>query len=202
MKYFKYGKKEIEHLSGVDKKLGAFIKKTGKLKREISGDIFASLIDSIVSQQISGKAAVTVGERLTKLAGGAITPQSIHKLKQSQIQACGMSNKKAEWIKSAANKVVNNEIDLEAVADMQEDAAMELLCTLDGVGVWTAEMLLIFSLGRKNVMSFSDLAIRRGLMNLYGLDKIGKKDFEEYKKRFSPYGTVASFYIWEASAAD
>jgi DNA-3-methyladenine glycosylase II len=82
---------------------------------------------------------------------------------------------------------------------MEDQEVADTLVTLNGIGPWTAEMIMIFSMGRKDIMSYGDLAIRRGLMLLYGHEEISKDLFRDYQKKFSPYGTLASLYLWEIS---
>ena len=86
------------------------------------------------------------------------------------------------------------------LSSLRDEVIIKQLASLHGVGVWSAEMLLIFSLGRSDVVSYGDLAIRRGMMKLYGLKELSQETFVRYKKRYSPYGSVASLYLWEVSA--
>lgn len=195
---FKYGQTEIEYLKSKDKKLGAAIDRIGIIEREITPDPFTALISSIVGQQISSKAADTVWRRLCELLG-CITPQTIANADLSQIQGCGMSNRKAEYIKGIADAAISGEVDFATLHTLTDEEIIKKLSALHGVGVWTAEMLLIFSLSRPDVVSFKDLAIRRGMMNLYGLKELPKEKFERYRKRYSPYGSVASLYLWALS---
>ena len=92
------------------------------------------------------------------------------------------------------------DIDFSRFHEMPDDEIIEELSSLHGIGVWTAEMFLIFSLRRPDVVSWGDLAIRRGMMNLYGLRKLTKVQFERYRKKYSPYGSIASLYLWALSA--
>ncbi|MDR3564557.1 MAG: DNA-3-methyladenine glycosylase 2 family protein [Negativicutes bacterium] len=195
MPYFEYGQKEIDYLKKKDKKLGAAIERIGFIEREIKPDVFLALVDSIISQQISTKAADTVLERLCNLIGD-ITPENIAVAEIEQIQQCGMTMKKAGYIKSFAETVSARTLNLEELRVLSDTEVIKKLVELDGVGVWTAEMLLLFSLCRPDVVSYGDLAIRRGMMNLYGLKELPKAKFERYKKRYSPYGSVASLYLW------
>ncbi|MCK9444739.1 MAG: DNA-3-methyladenine glycosylase 2 family protein, partial [Tissierellaceae bacterium] len=165
---------------------------------EIETDIFVALISSIVSQQISIKAAATVYNRLLDLAGG-ITGEKISKLKSEDIQKCGMTLRKAEYIKGIAAASLDGTIDLDGLHRLPDEWVIKELTKLKGVGEWTAEMLLIHSLQRPNVLSYKDLGIRRGMMRLYGLEEISKADFEIYRKRYHPHNTVASIYLWELS---
>lgn len=199
MHIFKYGLKEIEYLKKKDKKLSAAIDSIGIIEREIIPDTFIALISSIISQQISNKAYNTVWNRLLLLVC-SITPENISKTDITKIQACGMSNRKAEYIKGIAEAAISGEVDFNKLHTMTDEEIIKKLSSLRGVGQWTAEMLLIFSLNRLDVVSYKDLAIRRGMMKLYGLKELKKEKFEIYKKRYSPYGSVASLYLWALSA--
>jgi len=198
MQIFEYGQKEIGYLKSKDKKLGAAIDRIGMIKRRITPDPFTALVSSVISQQISGKAADTVWNRLISLIGD-ITPGSIAQTELSEIQGCGISVRKAEYIKGIAGAAISGEVDFATLHTLTDQEIIKKLSSLRGVGVWTAEMLLIFSLCRPDVVSYKDLAICRGMMNLYGLKELPKKKFERYIKRYSPYGSVASLYLWALS---
>lgn len=198
MNYFVYGNKEIEYLKKKDKRLGAAIDKIGMIKREVEPDPFSALISSIVSQQISSKAAITVNSRLVELVS-EISAENIYRTNIDDIQKCGMSVRKATYIKGIADAAITKQVDFDNLHNLSNDDLMEKLTSLYGVGIWTAEMLMIFCLGRMDVLSYNDLAIRRGMMNLYNLKELTKVDFEKYRKRYSPYGSVASLYLWELS---
>jgi len=198
MEQFKYGQVEIEHLKRRDKKLGVAIDRIGAIEREVTPDLFTALVKSIVAQQISTRAADTVWGRLcAQLAD--ITPESIAAAGVSEIQKCGLSMRKAGYIKGLGNAAICGELDLVGLGVLSDDEIVKKLLSLRGLGVWTAEMIMIFSLCRPDVVSWGDLAIRRGMMNLYGLKKLSKEQFERYRKRYSPYGSVASLYLWALS---
>ena len=196
-KYFEYGEIELNHLRKKDKKLGAVIDHIGIIKREVNLDLFSALVESIIGQQISSKAADTVCRRLDELCGMDVGRLSV--LNVAEVQSCGMSMRKAEYVKGVADAVVSKALDLEAFPTMSDEEIIKTLSAIRGVGVWTAEMLLIFSLMRPNVVSYGDLAIRRGMMRLYNLKELPKDRFERYAKRYSPYGSVASLYLWHIS---
>lgn len=195
--YFAYGETEINHLRKKDKKLGAVIDRVGLIKRPVNPDVFSSLARSVVSQQISSKAANTVCLKLHELCG--MVAERLAALTIVEIQSCGMSMRKAEYIKGIADAAVSKAIDFEALSGMSDSDVIRTLTALKGIGVWTVEMLLIFSLMRPNVISYGDLAIRRGMMRLYNLDELPKDHFERYARRYSPYGSVASLYLWHIS---
>ena len=196
-KYFEYGETELAHLRKRDKKLGAVIDRIGIIRREVNPDLFSSLVESVVGQQISNKAAATVCRRLNELCD--MDARKLYDLPVEEIQACGMSMVKAGYIKNIAEAAVNKAIDFDTLPEKTDDEIIRALTAIKGVGVWTAEMLLIFSLMRPNVVSYGDLAIRRGMMNLYGLKDLPKEKFQRYAKRYTPYGSVASLYLWELS---
>lgn len=198
MQIFEYGSNEITHLKRQDKKLAAAIDSIGMIQREITPDPFTALVSSIVSQQISKKAAETVWNRLSVLVG-RITPENIVRVSLTDIQSCGMSIRKAGYVQEFANAAISGVVNLDKLHTLSDEEIIKKLSSLHGVGVWTAEMLLIFSLCRPDVVSYGDLAIRRGMMNLYGLKVLTKEKFDRYRKRYSPYGSVASLYIWELS---
>lgn len=195
---FLYGQKEIEHLQKRDKRLGRAIERIGHIEREVTPDLFTALITSIVSQQISAKAADTVIARLLSFLG-CITPQRVASASSEAIQQCGMSMRKAQYIHSCAASVLRGDIDLESLHSLDDAAVIAHLSSLKGIGVWTAEMLLIFSMQRGDVVSWGDAAIRRGMMRLYGLPALTKAQFEACRKRYSPYGSTAALYLWELS---
>jgi len=198
MDIFKYGQKEIEYLKKKDKKLGEAIEKIGMIERRIIPEPFTALVSIIVGQQISSKAAETVWNRLCNLLGN-ITPESIAKASLSDIQGCGMTLKKAGYIKGIADAAIFGEVNFNTLHTLSDNEIIKKLTSLNGVGVWTAEMVLIFSLCRSDVVSYGDLAIRRGMMKLYGLNELTKDKFNRYRKRYSPYGSIASLYLWALS---
>lgn len=198
MPIFQYGLKEIEHLKGKDPELGQAIDKIGMIKRELTPDPFIALISSIVSQQISKKAAATVWNRLNQ-ALGRVSPENIVMTDLAEIQGCGMSLRKASYIKGIAEAAITGQVEFDKLQLLEDEEIIKKLSALPGVGIWTVEMLLIFSLCRPDVVSYNDLAIRRGMMNLYQLKELSKETFKEYRKNYSPYGTVASLYLWALS---
>ena len=165
------------------------------------GDLFAAVVHHIIGQQISSAAQATVWARLQETLG-AITPASVNAATLEQLQSCGTTFKKAGYIKGFAEKVESGEFDLDAVAHMSDAEAIAALSSLSGIGEWTAEMLLLFCLGRPDILSFGDLAIHRGMRMVYHHRKVTRQMFEKYRRRYSPYGSVASLYLWAVSHMD
>ena len=192
---FSYGLSELAHLKDRDPGLGAVIDRIGWIEREVTPDLFTALIHSLAAQQISNAAAATVRRRLSRLLG-EFTPQRVAQTPLAELQACGLSSRKAAWIQGLGQHVVSGALDLSALPALPDAEVIRLLSAVPGVGVWTAEMLLIFALARPDVVSWGDRAIRRGLQRLYGLETLNRAQFAQYRERYRPYGTVASFYLW------
>ena len=195
---FHYDEEAIRYLKAKDPILADIIDRIGPIERPIEADLFSALINNIVGQQISMKAQETVWKRMIA-AFGAVTPKNLCRVSIEEIQQCGLSTRKATYIREAAEKVISGECDLEALKDMSDEEVIAELSQLRGIGKWTAEMLLIFSMGRQDVLSWDDLAIHRGLRMVYHHRKITKPLFQKYKRRYAPYGSVASLYLWEVS---
>lgn len=193
--YFSYGEAELAYLRKKDKRLCEVIDKVGMIERMVDADLFSSVVHHIVGQQISSKAQATIWQRLQD-ALDEINAQSILDAGVPKLQGFGMTFRKAEYITDFARKVESGEFDLAAVEAMPDAEAIRALSGLKGIGVWTAEMILLFCLQRKDVFSFDDLAIKRGLRMVYHHRAITRQLFEKYRRRFSPYGSVASIYLW------
>jgi len=201
-RYFEYGDCEVEYLKSRDKKLAEAIEAVGHVYREMEGeDLFAGVVHHIVAQQISTAAQMTVWARL-QVSLGQVTPAAVSAATVEELQACGMTFKKAECIKGFGDKVATGAFDIDAVEHMSDAEAITALSSLDGVGTWTAEMLLLFNLGRPDILSFGDLGIHRGMRMVYHHRKVTRQMFERYRRRYSPYGSVASLYLWAISHMD
>lgn len=194
-KYFAYGDEEISYLKGKDKNMADAITKIGMIKREVRPDIFPSLIRSIVGQQISTKAQLTIVNRIENGLTN-ITPENILSCSDEILQSYGLSFRKVSYMKNLAEHVHSHKLDLESFKHKEDKEVIAELTELKGIGVWTAEMLMIHSLERPDVFSYGDLAIIRGLRLLHSHRSISKDKFEFYRRRYSPYCTVASFYLW------
>lgn len=196
--YFEYGQNEIEYLKSKDKRLAEVIDKIGMIERQVDSDLFSSVVHHIVGQQISTKAQETIWQRITDTLG-TVNADTIINTGADKLQSLGMSFRKAEYITDFANKVKSGEFDIEKVRHMSDKEAIKKLSSLKGIGVWTAEMILLFCMQRPNVLSFDDLAIQRGMRMVYHHRKIDRKLFEKYRRRLSPYCSVASLYFWAVS---
>ena len=195
MPFFEYGTAETDYLSQKDPVLGQAIKQIGPIERKVTPDLFEALANAIVGQQISTKAQTTIWNRI-KAAYPHFTPEQAASMAAEDLQSFGISLRKASYIKDAADKILSGEFDLAALKHKINDQVCRELSTLRGIGVWTAEMLLLLSMQRPDVLSYGDLAIQRGLRMLYRHRTITPKLFHKYRRRYSPYGSVASLYLW------
>ena len=193
--FFQYGETEIAYLKQVDKRMAEVIDRIGKVERRVIPDLFAALVHSIVGQQISTKAHETIWRRMEN-ALGQVTPEAIDRLSVEELQGFGITFKKAAYIRNATQQVLDGTLDIQSLYMMNDNEVCTRLSELDGIGVWSAEMLMLFSMQRPDILSFGDLAIQRGLRMVYHHRKITRELFEKYRRRFSPYNSVASLYLW------
>ena len=194
---FEYGAEEVDHLRSRDPKLGEVIDRVGHIYRPVIPDLFEALIHAVVAQQISSRALATIWGRMHERFA-PLTPGRLAGLAPEDVQRCGMTLRKAGYIVDIASRVASGTLDLDParIARLSDEEVCAELVELPGIGTWTAEMLLTFSLQRPNVMSYGDLAILRGLRMVYHHRVITPELFARYKRRYSPYATTASLYLW------
>ncbi len=196
MAIFHYNEQHTELLTQRDVRLGAFISRKGHIERTVFDDLFSGLCYNIVNQQLSMKACDTLWCKLNAELH-EITPKNC--LDSARLKACGLSKSKADCIAECARRFISEEISAETLKCMTDEQVTATLTSIKGIGAWTAEMTLIFCLGRMDVLSLSDFGIRKGLSLLHDIDIKDIKEMKKYKKLYSPYGTIASFYLWEAA---
>ena len=197
-KFFAYGRKEVEYFAAADPVLGSAIVRLGRVEREVIPDLFAAMIYAIVGQLVSVRSAKTVWGRMQQNIGD-ITPENLSCVSDDAIQHCGMTMKKAVTISAVSKNIAQRRICLEDLWDLPDQEVIGHLTAIKGIGLWTAQMLLINCMERPDVVSWGDIAIRRGMEKLYGFPKLTKGQFEMCKNRYSPYGSVASIYLWKIS---
>lgn len=197
--YFIYGTNELEYLKMKDKRLGAVIDKVGMIERTIIPDLFSSLVYSIIGQQISTKAHKAIWLKMQE-KWGKITPALIESLSVEELQSIGTTFRKVDYIKSIAHQVFTNEFNIEELYGMNDTDICKRLSSLKGIGVWTAEMMMLFSMQRPNILSYGDLAILRGMRMVYHHRNITPELFNKYKRRLSPYCSIASLYFWTVAS--
>lgn len=196
--YFEYGETELSYLRRKDKRLGEVIDRIGHIDRLVDTDLFSSVVHHIIGQQISTKAQATIWQRLQD-ALGEVNAETILLAGEPKLQSMGIPFRKAEYITDFAEKVHSGAFDLKGIWQMSDEDAIRELSTLKGIGTWTAEMILLFCMQRPDIFSYDDLAIQRGLRMIYHHRSIDRRLFEKYRRRFHPYCSVASLYLWAAA---
>jgi DNA-3-methyladenine glycosylase II len=190
----------LRTLSRADPTLGSAIKILGPctLKRG-RGSPYEALLSAIVHQQIHGNAAAAILGRFKALQGGRYpTPQELLDVPEATLRACGLSASKQMAMRDVAAKAIDGTVaDRRTLRRLTDDAIIERLVTVRGVGRWTAEMLLMFTLNRPDILPVDDFGVREGFKLLYGLQEQPKpRVLAEYGQRWAPYRTTASWYLW------
>jgi 3-methyladenine DNA glycosylase/8-oxoguanine DNA glycosylase len=194
----------IEHLSASDATLADVIADIGPFRMELdqAGTIFAALAKAIVYQQLTGKAAATIFARLLAVFPNtpeSPTPEQLLSASDEQLRGAGLSRSKLLSLRDLARKSANDELPgLPEIHHMADEAIIERLTEVRGIGRWTAEMLLIFRLGRPDVLPADDYGVRKGFALAYARELPSRKELEIYGLRWKPYRSVASWYLWRA----
>ena len=189
--------KEAEEFLLKDKYIGPLIEKHGhcKIKPRDHVDYFQGLVGEIIGQQLSGRVADIIYERLKKKIKGRLTPGKILSLSDDELRNCGMAWAKVKSIKDLAQRVKDKKLHIRKLNDLSDEEVMRELVAVKGIGRWTAEMFLMFSLGRPDIFPDDDLGIRKGFEKVAGKKLEGEK-LAEFSICWKPYRTVASWYIW------
>jgi DNA-3-methyladenine glycosylase II len=193
-------RKALNHLKKSDPVIAGIIQRVGAYAIEYREPVFQTLVRSIVYQQLSGKAASTIFNRLKDAArADPITAESILKLRPARMRKLGVSPQKMTYIRELARLTRTGEVDFERCLALEDAAVVEHLTRVKGVGVWTAHMFLIFALRRHDVLPTGDLGIRAAMKKAYGLAELPKpEEMERIAAAWRPYCSVASWYLWRS----
>jgi DNA-3-methyladenine glycosylase II len=192
-------RKAIFHLKKSDPVMRAIIERVGPYRMEFGEPTFHSLAESILYQQLNGKAAETIFKRFTDAAGTPLTPEGILKLTEQEMRAVGLSKQKTSYLRDLAAKTQSGLLNFEKLLDMEEAEVIEHLTQVKGVGVWTAHMFLMFTMRRPDVLPTGDYGIQMAIKKHYRKRKLPKpKDMEKIAKAWSPYRSIACWYLWRS----
>ena len=192
-------RKAILHLKKSDPVLRSIIESIGACRMEFGPPEFASLAESIVYQQLHGKAAATIFKRFAAAAGVPLTPAGILKLSDEQLRAVGLSKQKSSYMKDLAIKTRDGLLDFSKLPGMPDQEVIKHLTQVKGIGVWTAHMFLIFTLKREDVLPTGDYGVQAAMKKHYRKRKMPKpKDMEKIARAWSPYRSVACWYLWRS----
>lgn len=179
--------------------MAAIIEQCGPFTMSYREPGFSTLVRSIVYQQLSGKAAATILKRFIDACGGELTPDAILKLRTAKMRACGFSQQKLNYIRDLAKLTRAGKVDFDAMPTMTDNEVIAALTQVKGVGVWTAHMFLMFALKRENVLPVGDLGIQNAIKRAYRKrKKVLPKTVELLGKKWHPYCSVASWYLWRS----
>jgi len=179
------------------------IDRVGPFEPSHEADLWWSLVDAIISQQLSVKAAATIAGRVEALGGGARpTPEALLALPDETLRACGLSRAKTVYVKDLAAKWLDNTLEPSRLPALSDDEVIEHLVRVKGIGRWTAEMFLIFTLRRPDVLPVDDLGLRVAVQRAYGLaDRPGRAELERIGEPWRPYRSAATLYLWRSLKA-
>ena len=193
-------RKAILHLKKSDPVMRAIIERVGAYKIEHSEPTFATLVRSIVGQQLSGRvAAVILGRLVAMLPDGRVTPDAILKLRPTRMRKAGLSKQKTLYIRELARKTKKGEVKFETLPGLADPDVIEHLTQVKGIGVWTAHMFLIFALKRPDILATGDLGVRAAIRKAYQLAELpAPAQIEELAAAWRPYSSVAMWYLWRS----
>ncbi len=196
----------VRFLKRVDPTLGDWIARVGpcSLEADANGTHFDHLVSSVIYQQLSGKAASTIHDRYRALFGrGGHEPERLLALTDEQLRAAGLSRAKAASIRDLATRIVEGQLPLHALDRMADEEVVTYLSAVRGIGRWTAQMVLMFRLGRPDVVAERDLGIQKGIRKIYGLRTLPKPErVLKISAAWAPHRTIASWYCWRVLELD
>ncbi len=189
----------VRHLKKSDPILRAVIERVGPYRMEKEIPRFHTLARAIIYQQLHGKAAATICQRLMHLAGNPLTPEGILKLSDEQMRGVGLSKQKMSYLRDLAQKTHSGTVQFMRLRELPDEEVIEHLTQVKGIGVWTAHMFLMFALQRPNVLPTGDLGIQSAMRKHYNKRKLPKpKQMEKIAKCWEPYRSVACWYLWRS----
>ena len=191
-----------KHLKRNDRVMKRLIPRFGEARLQSRGDAFTTLSRSVVGQQISVKAAQSVWTRFAALAspeGGPLVPQAVTDLEVPALRGAGLSARKAEYLLDLASHFAGGQLHVSQWADMADEAIIEELVAIRGIGRWTAEMFLIFHLMRPDVLPLDDLGLIKGIsLNYFSGEAVSRAEAREVAEAWAPYRSVATWYLWRS----
>jgi len=195
----KYWNKAKSYLSKKDKVMKVLIKRFRDKTLTTRKDVFFSLCKSIIGQQISVAAANSVFVKFNKACRGRINPKMIKKISTQKLKKCGLSRQKVRGIKELSLRFLSKSFNPNLIKNMNDEDAIIYLSSLRQIGRWSAEMILIFTFNRENIWPVQDIGLLRAISNNYKKKYLPPRNFvEKLKKKFSPYCSVATWYLWRS----
>ena len=192
-------RKAINHLKKSDPVLAAIIERVGAFRMEYGEPTFHSLAEAILYQQLNGRAAVTIFNRFTAVAGNPLSPEGILKLTDDQMRGVGLSKQKTAYLRDLAEKTTAGLLDFSRLPQLPEEDVIAQLTQVKGVGEWTAHMFLMFTLRRPDILPTGDYGVQAAIKKHYRKRKWPKPAvMEKVAKPWSPYRSIACWYLWKS----
>ena len=187
----------VKHISREDPKLRLLVRKHGLIEFAVESDQFESLVGSILSQQLNGAAAKSIFNKLSDICSQPISAEKLYNMRPSRLRRIGVSPQKIDYLKNLTARVVNGQLDLDGLKHLPDDEIMRILDDVRGIGPWTAQMFLLFTLGRTDVLPVGDLGIQVSIRKVYSLRKNpDAKTIMRIARKWHPYCSVAALYLW------
>lgn len=182
-----------------DRKLAKVIDRIGEFNLSLTKNPYESLVEAIITQQLSAKAADSISTKFRAIYGKFPKPSDVMETSDAKLRKAGLSYMKVSYIKNLSKKVESKEIRLSYMKNLSDEEIIVQLTQVKGIGRWTAEMFLIFSLGRLDVLPVGDLGLRKGIKNLYSLEELPEKEqIERIAEKWRPYRSMATWYLWRS----
>jgi DNA-3-methyladenine glycosylase II len=193
------GKEALEHLAVADARLAAIIRSVGEYEIKLRRDPFQSLVEAIIYQQLAGGAADAIYGRFVKIYGRFPRPAQLLATRDARLRTAGLSARKIEYLKDLALRVSDGRLELGLLRKMPDEQVIEQLDQVKGIGRWTAEMFLIFCLGRADVLPVGDLGLRKAMQKAYSLAELpSPESMRKIAQPWKPYCSVATWYLWKS----
>jgi DNA-3-methyladenine glycosylase II len=187
-----------DHVRASDPVLGKVLETQGVFEFKVEGDLFEALVESILSQQLASASANSIIRKVRAIyPDGKLEAKAVYKTPVRKLRSAGVSPQKITYLKDLSKRVSKGAIDLESLRSLDDEQIIQILDEVRGIGPWTVHMLLIFTLGRTDVLPVDDLGVRKGVQEVYSLKEMPKKvKMEKLGENWHPYRTVASLYLW------
>lgn len=190
----------VAHLRAADRRLGTIIDRVGPCRLRPRGPVYQSLFRAVLYQQLAGNAAAAIMRRVCEPYGGRIPlPEEFIAAADADLRAAGLSRQKTAYLRDLASAFAERRLSGPRISKLSDDDVVSAVTTVHGVGEWTAHMLLMFSLGRPDVLPVGDYGVRKAVQQIYRLRELPKKDkMEKIAAPWRPYRTIASWYLWRS----
>lgn len=192
-------RKALLHLKKSDPVMAAIIERAGPYRMGYSEPEFATLLSSIVFQQLNGRAAYTILNRIIAAAGGKLTPQRILRLSDETLRAAGLSRQKIAYMRDLAEHTRDRRLRFAKLSQLSDPRVVETLTQVKGIGEWTAQMFLMFALRRHDILPVADYGVRSAIRKAYGMKELPTpREMRTLAEAWKPYCSVASWYLWRS----